>query len=371
MLKCPNEPNHARFHPEPIMTDTAWYWAKGQQQIGPLTLEDLAAQIISQVGPAGAAQVLVFGPGLNGWVNAGQAPAVANALRAAMQRPSAPGAPMGNPGPPPPVPTLHPADAIGYEIIGNDMQYVVVRLEPGHTAIADAGSMMFMTSGVRMDTVMGDPSTRDDGGFLGKLMTAGKRALTGSSLFITTFTNAGSATEKVAFAAPFPGKVIALDLSTMGGEVLCQKHSLLCAARGVSINIAFQKNFGAGIFGGEGFILQRLIGSGVALIHGGGEIAKHTLGSGEILRIETGCVAAMSSTINFDIQFVGGLKNTLFGGEGIFFAVLTGPGDVWMQSLPFSRLAGRIASTIGHQQVKTEVPALGALGALIDMERRS
>jgi len=233
------------------------------------------------------------------------------------------------------------SDVIDYEIHGNEMQYVEVTLDPGEMAVSEAGNMMYMTAGIEMQTVFGDPAKREQG-FFSKIATAGKRLLTGESMFVTTFTATGSAREVVAFAAPYPGKILPMHLDQLGGELICQKDSFLCAARGTKVEIAFQKKIGVGLFGGEGFIMQRLVGDGIAMVHAGGSICKRTLKSGETLRVDTGCLVALVPTVEYDIQFVGGIKNTLFGGEGLFFVTLTGPGDVWLQSLPFSRLANRI-----------------------------
>jgi len=265
------------------------------------------------------------------------------------------------------VPRTVAADVIDYEIFGNEMQYVEVTLDPGEMVTADAGAMMYMTSGIQMNTVFGDPSQQQQGGFLGKVLTAGKRVLTGESLFITTFTNIAQQREQVAFAAPFPGKILPMDITAMGGEVICQKHSFLCAARGVSINVAFQKKLGVGLFGGEGFIMQRLTGNGIALVHAGGTLMNRKLAPGETLRLDTGCLVALSPSVNYDIQFVGGFKNTLFGGEGLFFATLTGPGEIWAQSLPLSRLAGRIwaAAPQTGGGGKEQGSILGGIGNLL------
>jgi len=233
------------------------------------------------------------------------------------------------------------SDVIDYEIHGSEMQYVEVTLDPGEMAISEAGNMMYMTAGVEMQTVFGDPAKREQG-FFSKIATAGKRLLTGESMFVTTFTATGSVREVVAFAAPYPGKIIPMHLDQLGGELICQKDSFLCAARGTKVEIAFQKKIGVGLFGGEGFIMQRLEGDGIAMVHAGGSICKRTLKAGETLRVDTGCLVALVPSVSYDIQFVGGVKNTLFGGEGLFFVTLTGPGDVWLQSLPFSRLANRI-----------------------------
>jgi uncharacterized protein (TIGR00266 family) len=240
---------------------------------------------------------------------------------------------------------------------------VEITLDPGETVIAEAGAMMYMSPGIKMETVFGDPSTKQQQGFLGKMMTAGKRLVTGESLFMTTFTNATGGREKIGFASPYPGKILPMDLKKFGGELICQKDAFLCAARGVQIGIAFQKKLGVGLFGGEGFIMQRLTGDGLALVHAGGTMMRRTLQAGEMLKVDTGCIVALTPSINYDIQFVGGIKNTLFGGEGLFFATVSGPGEVWLQSLPFSRMAGRIMSASGGG--KEEGSILGKVGGLI------
>ncbi len=232
-------------------------------------------------------------------------------------------------------------DVVDYEIFGDDMQYVEVELDPGEAAVGEAGAMMMMEDGIEMDTVFGDGS-QQQGGFFGKLLGAGKRLVTGESLFTTVFHNEGSGKRRVAFAAPYPGKIIPVDLSELGGTLLCQKDSFLCAARGVSLGIALQRKLGAGLFGGEGFILQKLEGDGMAFVHAGGTLKRKDLAPGEVLRVDTGCVVAFQPSVDFDIQFVGKLKSALFSGEGLFYATLRGPGRVWLQSLPLSRLANRI-----------------------------
>lgn len=232
-------------------------------------------------------------------------------------------------------------DVVDYEIKGNEMQFVEVELDPGEAAIGEAGSMMFMDAGIDMDTVFGDGSAQQ-GGIFGKLLGAGKRLITGESLFTTVYTNQASGKKRVAFAAPYPGKILAMDLSQLGGTLLCQKDSFLCAARGVSLGIGFQKRLGTGFFGGEGFIMQKLEGNGLAFVHAGGSLLRRDLQAGESLLVDTGCVVAYTPNVDFDIQYVGKIKTALFGGEGIFLARLSGPGTVWLQSLPFSRLASRI-----------------------------
>ena len=232
-------------------------------------------------------------------------------------------------------------DVVDYEIFGSEMQYIEVELDPGEAAVGEAGTMMYMQDGIQMDTVFGDGSQQNSG-FMGKLMGAGKRLLTGESLFTTVFHNEGSGKRRVAFAAPYPGKIVPVHLSEIGGTLICQKDSFLCAAKGVSLGIAFQKKIGVGLFGGEGFIMQRLEGDGWAFVHAGGTLLERTLQAGETLRVDTGCVVAFQPTVDFDIQFVGKIKSAIFGGEGLFFATLSGPGKVWLQSLPLSRLANRI-----------------------------
>ncbi len=230
---------------------------------------------------------------------------------------------------------------IDYQIIGDDMQFVEVELDPGETVVAEAGSLMMMDDHIHMETVFGDGSSQS-GGLMDKLLGAGKRVLTGESLFMTMFTNEGSGKKHVSFASPYPGKIIPMDLRELDGKIICQKDAFLCAAKGVSVGIEFQRKIGTGFFGGEGFIMQRLEGDGMAFVHAGGTIHQKTLGPGETLKIDTGCLVALTRDIDYDIEFVRGVKTALFGGEGLFFATLRGPGTVWVQSLPFSRLASRV-----------------------------
>jgi uncharacterized protein (TIGR00266 family) len=232
---------------------------------------------------------------------------------------------------------------IDYVLHGDDMQFVEVELDPRETVIAEAGSLMMMEDGIKMETIFGDgSSSSQSSGMMGKLFSAGKRVLTGESLFMTAFTNEGSGKKKVSFAAPYPGKIIPMDLSEMGGKIICQKDSFLAAAKGVSVGIDFQRKLGTGFFGGEGFIMQKLEGDGMAFVHAGGTIQARKLQVGETLRIDTGCLVAMTKDIDYNIELVRGVKTALFGGEGLFFATLKGPGTVWVQSLPFSRLASRV-----------------------------
>jgi uncharacterized protein (TIGR00266 family) len=232
-------------------------------------------------------------------------------------------------------------DVIDYEIRGSEMQFVEIELDPGEAAIGEAGSMMFMDAGISMDAVFGD-GRQTQSGLLGKLLGAGKRLLTGESLFTTVYVNEGSGKKRVAFAAPFPGKILPMDLRQLGGTLMCQKDSFLCAARGVALGIAFQQKLSTGFFGGEGFIMQRLDGDGLAFVHAGGTVVKRELVAGQTLLIDTGCVVAYTPGVDFEIQYVGKIKTALFGGEGLFLAKMTGPGTVWLQSLPFSRLASRV-----------------------------
>ena len=258
---------------------------------------------------------------------------------------------------------------IDYFIQGEEMQLVEIELDPNETAIAESGSFMYMDEGIQMETIFGDGSGQGGNGFFNKLWGAGKRLLTGESLFMTAFTHTGTGKARVAFASPYPGKIIPLDLSQYGGKIICQKDSFLCAAKGVAVGIEFQRKLGTGLFGGEGFIMQKLEGDGLAFCHAGGPIVKRTLKPGEMLRVDTGCIVAYTQTIDYDIQFVGGIKNTIFGGEGLFFATLRGPGEVWLQTLPISRLASRILA-YGSGARKEEGSILGGLGNLLDGDGR-
>jgi uncharacterized protein (TIGR00266 family) len=256
---------------------------------------------------------------------------------------------------------------IDYRIQGDDMQFVEVELDPGEAVVAEAGGMMYIDDGIAMETIFGDGS-QQSGGFVGALLGAGKRLITGESLFMTVFMNQAAGKKRAAFGAPYPGKIVPVHLSELGGELIAQKDSFLCAAKGVSIGIAFQKRIGAGLFGGEGFIMQRLTGDGWAFVHAGGTLEERTLAPGELLRVDTGCIVAFQPTVDYDIQFVGGVKSALFGGEGLFFATLRGPGRIWLQSLPFSRLAGRIAAAVPGigRRGRGEGSVLGGLGRMID-----
>jgi uncharacterized protein (TIGR00266 family) len=260
---------------------------------------------------------------------------------------------------------------IDYKIYGDDMQFVEVELDPGEATVAEAGGMMYMDDGIEMETVFGDGSQQKSG-FMGALMGAGKRLLTGESLFMTVFLNRSTQKRKLAFGAPYPGKIVPVHLKDIGGVLIAQKDSFLAAAKGVSVGIAFQRRLGVGLFGGEGFIMQKLEGDGWAFVHAGGTLQERTLMPGEIVRVDTGCIVAMQPSVNYDIQYVGKIKTALFGGEGLFFATLTGPGRIWLQSLPLSRLANRIVAAVPGlgRGGKEEGSVLGALGGLLDGDGR-
>jgi len=263
------------------------------------------------------------------------------------------------------------AHEIDYRIYGEEMQYVEIELDPNEGVIAEAGSFMMMDAGITMETIFGDGSQKDTG-FLGKILGAGKRVLTGESLFMTAFYNTLVGKRNVSFASPYPGKIIPIDLTQFGGKFICQKDAFLCAAKGVSVGIEFSKKLGRGLFGGEGFIMQKLEGDGMAFVHAGGTMAKKELAAGETLRVDTGCIVGFDQTVDYDIEFVGGIKNTVFGGEGLFFAKLQGPGTVFVQSLPFSRLAGRVLASAPRTggKNKGEGSILGGLGDLLDGDNR-
>lgn len=259
------------------------------------------------------------------------------------------------------------AHDIDYVIQGSEMQFVEIELDPGESAIAEAGSMMFKDVAITMETIFGDGSAQSQsGGFFGKLVGAGKRLITGESLFMTQFTHMGQAKARVAFAAPYPGKILPMWLPDLGGTLICQKDSFLCGAKGVSVGIAFQQKIMTGLFGGEGFIMQRLDGDGMVFIHAGGTLYERTLQPGETLHVDTGCVVAYTPGIDFDIVRAGNVKSMIFGGEGLFFAQLTGPGHVWLQSLPFSRLAGRVLANLRPGGGSDEGSVLGGLGNIFE-----
>ncbi|MEN8788049.1 MAG: TIGR00266 family protein [Flavobacteriaceae bacterium] len=262
------------------------------------------------------------------------------------------------------------AHEIDYHIFGEEMQYVEIGLDPQEAVVAEAGSFMMMEADIKMETIFGDGSNQDNS-VLGKIFSAGKRVLTGESLFMTAFLNVGNGKRQLSFASPYPGKIVPIDLSEKGERFICQKDAFLCAAKGVSVGIEFSKKLGRGLFGGEGFIMQKLEGDGMAFVHAGGTLAKKELAPGELIKVDTGCIVGFTKDVDYDIEFVGGIKNTIFGGEGLFFATLRGPGTVYVQSLPFSRLASRVwaAAPKAGGKRKGEGSILGDLGDLIDGDR--
>ena len=301
-----------------------WFVAMDGKSLGPFSLEQVRSGLASgQYSPA----TLVWRDGFADWQAAGNVPELQ---------------PGASPQTPPPFQGKE-AHEIDYTIFGTEMQFVEIELDSQESVISEAGAMMYMHDQVVMETVFGDGSRASQTGtFFEKMLGAGKRLITGEGLFITVFTYTGAGKGKLAFAAPYPGKIIPLDLTKYGGRIICQKDAFLCAAKGVSVGIAFQKKIGVALFGGEGFIMQQLDGDGLVFVHAGGTIIEKELAAGEVLRVDTGCLVALTQTVHYDIEFVGNVKSAIFGGEGFFFANLRGPGHVWLQSLPFSRLAGRI-----------------------------
>ena len=265
--------------------------------------------------------------------------------------------------------TMNLMHEIDYKVFGDAMQYVEIELDPNEAAVAEAGGMMYMDDGIEMETIFGDGSQQKSS-FLGSLMGAGKRLLTGESMFMTVFQNRGTGKKRVAFGAPYPGKIIPVHLAEIGNELIAQKDSFLCAAKGVSLGIAFNKKMGAGFFGGEGFIMQRLQGDGWAFLNAGGNIHERVLAPGELIRVDTGCIVAFEPGVDFDIQYVGKIKSALLGGEGLFFATLRGPGKIWLQSLPLSRMADRIVAASKTGGRREEGSVLGGLGNLLDGDNR-
>ncbi|VAX20159.1 DUF124 domain-containing protein [hydrothermal vent metagenome] len=326
-----------------------WYYAEGSKQMGPVSQDEII-RLVDQGSITG--DTLVFGEGMMNWIKMKHLPQFSKGDTRM---------------PPPPISSRDKSsDEIDYEIHGVEMQFVEIELDPGESAVAEAGSMMYMAQDIEMNTVFGDGS-RQGGGFMDKLLGAGKRLLTGESLFMTVFTHTGSAGKKrVAFAAPYPGKIIPMDLKALGGTLICQKDAFLATAKGVSIGIHFQKKIGIGLFGGEGFIMQKLEGDGLAFVHAGGTIIMKELEAGDKMNVDTGCIVALDSSVKYDIEYVGSVKSAIFGGEGFFYATLTGPGTAWLQSLPFSRLAGRIHAA-APQTGGTRVGEGSILGGLGDM----
>jgi len=350
-----------------------WFLAYGQQQFGPL--DDAQARTMAAQNPNG----LAWRDGFPQWIPIMQ---VAELLA----QPVAPGQPPQQQPPPPqqpafqqpayqqpayqqPVSTPAPqeADEITYKVVGAEMQFVEVELDPGKSMVSEAGAMFYKDVSINMDAVFGDGSAASaQGGLMDKLVGAGKRLLGGAGLFITVFTNQGQAKARVAFGAPYPGNIIPIKLTDVGGTLICQKDSFLCAARGVTIGIFFQKKVMTGLFGGEGFIMERLDGNGMIFMHAGGTIVERMLAPGEMVHVDTGCVVALEQTVQFDVQRVGNIKTSLFGGEGLFMAVMQGPGRIWLQSLPFSRLAGRMLQAApqrgGHKDEGSGLPGFSFFG---------
>jgi uncharacterized protein (TIGR00266 family) len=330
------------------MSETGqWYVATNGKQQGPMPASGVLEMIRGRQADRTSYVFAAGGPGAS-WVPITSVAAFAGAFEPAAARPPPPPAAPGK------------ADEIDYEVFGEEMQFVEITLDPGEACISEAGAFMFMEPGIELETIFGDGARKQQsGGFLDSLLQAGKRVLTGESLFMTAFGNRSGERRKVAFAAPYAGRIIPLDLRQYGGTIICQRDAFLCAAKGISIGIEFQKRLGAGFFGGEGFILQKLEGDGLAFIHAGGTIVPKDLKAGETLRLDTGCLVAMERSVTYDVQYVGNVKTALFGGEGVFLAALTGPGRVWIQSLPFSRVADKIASF-----VMSRMPGQGSGGLL-------
>ena len=327
-----------------------WFVAVNGQSTGPYSGEQIVKNLAAGLYTL---ETQVWQDGYADWQPIGRVPELSASQQSSVASP--------------PVLSGRMAHEIDYEIFGHEMQFVEIELDQGESAVAEAGAMMYMDDGIVLETVFGDGSgSSQSGGFMDKLLGAGKRLITGESLFCTVFTSQAPGKTRVAFSSPYPGKIIPLDLKDYGGMVICQKDAFLCAAKGVSIGVHFQKKIGTALFGGEGFIMQKLEGDGHVFIHAGGMIIEKELAAGETLRVDTGCLAALTQTVNYDIQTVGGIKSSIFGGEGFFFAVLTGPGHVWLQSLPFSRLSGKILQaapqTGGRSQGEGSV--LGGVGKL-------
>ncbi|MFH0726792.1 MAG: TIGR00266 family protein [Pseudomonadota bacterium] len=330
---------------------TQWYFSFDGNQQGPL--DHAQAVLLAAKNPNGHA----WRDGFAQWLPISQIPEL---TRPAPVMPSAP-----------PVAPVRPTDEIDFKIVGTEMQFVEIELDPGESIVAEAGAMMYKDSTVVMETVFGDGSGTGGGGFMDKLLGAGKRLLTGESLFMTVFTHTGNGKAHVAFGAPYPGNIIPANLRKLGGSLICQKDSFLCAAKGVSVGIFLQRKILTGLFGGEGFIMQKLDGDGMVFMHAGGTVVERTLKAGEVLHVDTGCVVALEPGVQFDIQQAGNIKTALFGGEGLFFATLQGPGRIWLQSLPFSRLAGRMLQAAPQRGGggKEEGSILGSLGGLLGGDR--
>lgn len=329
--------------------ESSWYAAINGKQNGPYTRAEILNNMLNGTFDA---KTLVWRNGFANWQEISQCSELSVSASTS----------------PPNVPQNTLADVIDYEIFGSEMQFVEIELDPHESVVAEAGSMMYMSDYIEMETVFGDGSERPGSGLVERMLGAGKRLITGEGLFSTIFSYKGNGKGKIAFAAPYPGKIIALDLKDFNGKLICQKDAFLCAAKGVAIGVEFQKKIGVALFGGEGFIMQKLEGVGKIFVHAGGTIIQKDLKAGETLRIDTGCLVAMTKDMHYDIEFVGGVKSALFGGEGFFFATITGPGHVWLQSLPFSRLAGRIFKAAPQNNAgfstKGEGSVLGEIGNL-------
>ncbi len=345
------------------MTDSGefkqWYFEESGEPVGPFSISELRDALKSGRLDGDSP---VYGGDMTQWSPLSWVPELSRQLGLAGKVPMPPLARA----------TFHRgqlAHAIDFAIRGEEMQYIEIELDPEEAVIAEAGTMMYMEDAIHLDTVFGDG--REGQGIFDKLVGAGQRLLTGESLFMTVFSNKGHSKRHVAFAAPYPGKIIPVNLAELGGEIICQKDAFLCAAQGVAVSVAFHKRIGIGLFGGEGFIMQRLQGDGLAFVHAGGSIHARELKAGERLRVDTGCIVAMDASVNYDIEYVGNIKSALFGGEGFFYATLAGPGTIWLQSLPFSRLAGRIhaaAPQTGNTD-KGEGSLIGKLGGMSDYLR--
>jgi uncharacterized protein (TIGR00266 family) len=336
-----------------------WYFSYDGKQIGPLeharAVEQAAANPGGHVWRTGftdwlpIAEVGELSGGAMGGGGAGRGPAVQ----------------------PPPASRRVPDD-IEFKVHGQEMQFVEVTLDPGESAIAEAGAMMYKDASVQLTTIFGDGSSSGGAGFMDKVFGAGKRILTGESLFTTLFTHGGTGKARVAFAAPYPGTILPVNLKNLGGRLICQKDSFLCAAKGVSIGIHFQRRILTGLFGGEGFIMQKLEGDGLVFLHAGGMVVEHELGPEDTLHADTGCLVALQDSVDYDVQQVGGIRSMLFGGEGVFLVSLRGPGRIWLQSLPFSRLAGRMLAAAPARQGgggREEGSILGPIGDILRGDR--
>jgi uncharacterized protein (TIGR00266 family) len=332
-----------------------WYLSYDGQQSGPMDPTRAAFQ--AQSNPDGFA----WREGFTDWVP------IANIAEL-----SSTPATMPNALAPPPISGSRPrADDIDFKIFGAEMQFVEIELDPGESVVAEAGAMMYKDSSIAMETIFGDGSHTGGGGFMDKLLGAGKRLLTGESLFMTVFTHTGHDKSHAAFGAPYPGNIIPIALPSVNGCLICQKDSFLCAAKGVSIGIFLQRKILTGLFGGEGFVMQKLEGDGHVFVHAGGTVIERELAAGEVLHVDTGCVVALESSVKLNIEQAGNIKTALFGGEGLFFAILQGPGKIWLQSLPFSRLAGRMLQAAPQRGgSKGEGSLLGTIGGLIDGDNR-